>query len=132
LVPPFPDSNPGAPPNQADKSRYFRWFIGFGFLCWLLFTLAIHALPALVGLTASLAAYHGGRVRLARSPFGLIAGALTLAAGRIAIAAFRSPVVRAAIALLFAGPAAMAGYYAVLGLARSSAHRQSCGSRPLR
>ena len=49
---------------------------------------------------------------------GLIAGAVTLAAGQIAIATVCSPLVRAAIALLFAAPAAVAGYHAALGLAQ--------------
>ncbi len=48
----------------------------------------------------------------------MIAGALTLAAGQIAVAAFRLPLIRTAIALVFAMPAAMAGYYAALGLAQ--------------
>src|SRR5260370_40312959 len=51
---------------------------------------------------------------------GLIAGAFTLAAGQIAVAAFRSPLIRTAIVLLVAGPAAMAGYHAALGLAQLS------------
>jgi len=48
----------------------------------------------------------------------LIAGAFTLAVGRIAIATMRSPFLRAAVALLFAVPAAVAGYHAALGLAQ--------------
>jgi hypothetical protein len=96
-------------------------FVGLGFLCWLLFTLAVHALPAFVGLTAGLAAYHGGSGEIGAILVGLIAGALTLAAGQIAIAAFRSPLIRTAIALVFAVPAAIAGYYAALGLAQIGA-----------
>jgi len=34
---------------------------GVGFLCWLLFTLAVYALPLFAGMTAGLAAYHSGR-----------------------------------------------------------------------
>jgi hypothetical protein len=34
--------------------------LGLGFFCWLLFTLAIYALPTLAGLTAGLAAFHSG------------------------------------------------------------------------
>ena len=33
---------------------------GIGFLCWLLFTLAVYALPLFAGMTAGLAAYHSG------------------------------------------------------------------------
>ena len=47
----------------------------------------------------------------------IVAGALTLAAGQIAFAMTRTPLIRAAIALLFAAPAAVAGYHATFGLA---------------
>ena len=33
---------------------------GLGFFCWLLFTLAVYALPFLAGLTAGHAAFHSG------------------------------------------------------------------------
>jgi hypothetical protein len=93
-------------------------FVSLGFLCWLLFALAVHALPVLVGLAAGLAAYQTGSGEIGAFLVGLIAGALTLAAGQIAVAAFRSPLIRTAIALVFAVPAAMAGYHAALGLAQ--------------
>ena len=40
---------------------------GIGFFCWLLFTLAVYALPFFAGLTAGLAAFHSrlGRDRRA-------------------------------------------------------------------
>src|SRR6266478_1256696 len=82
------------------------------------FALAVHALPVLVGLAAGLAAYQTGSGEFGAFLVGLIAGAFTLAAGQIAVAAFRSPVIRTAIALVFAVPAAMAGYHAALGLAQ--------------
>jgi hypothetical protein len=93
-------------------------FISLGFMCWLLFALAVQALPVFVGLTVGLAAYHSGSGEIGAFLVGLIAGAVTLAAGQIAVAAFRSPVIRTAIALVFAVPAAMAGYHAALGLAQ--------------
>ena len=93
-------------------------FISLGFLCWLLFALAVHALPVFVALAAGMAAYHSGSGEIGAFLVGLIAGAFTLAAGQIAVAAFRSPVIRTAIALGFAVPAAMAGYHAALGLAQ--------------
>src|SRR6202171_2574925 len=49
---------------------------------------------------------------------GLIASSITFAAGQIAFTTVRSPLIRAAIALLFAVPAAVAGYHAALGLAQ--------------
>jgi hypothetical protein len=95
-------------------------FVGLGFLCWLLYTLAVHALPFCVSVTAGFAAYNAGAGEIGAILVGLMAGALTLAAGQIAVAAFRSPIARTAIALIFAVPAAMAGYYATLDLAQIS------------
>jgi hypothetical protein len=93
-------------------------FISLVFLCWLLFALAVQALPVFLAFAAGLAAYHSGSGEIGAFLVGLIAGACTLAAGQIAVAAFRSPVIRTAIALVFAVPAAMAGYHAALGLAQ--------------
>ena len=92
-------------------------FVGLGFLCWLLFTLAVYALPFFAGVTAGLAAYHSGSGPLGAIIVAVIAGAATLVIGQIAFATIRSPLVRAAIAFLFAVPAAIAGYHATLGLA---------------
>jgi hypothetical protein len=82
------------------------------------FALAVHALPVFVGLAAGVAAYHSGSGEFGAFLVGVIAAALTLAAGQIAVAAFRSPMIRTAIALVFTVPAAMAGYHAALGLAQ--------------
>jgi hypothetical protein len=35
-------------------------FVGLGFLCWLLFVLAVYAPPFFAGVTAALVAYHSG------------------------------------------------------------------------
>jgi hypothetical protein len=48
---------------------------------------------------------------------GVAAGAVTLVAGQAAFAAVKSPVLRVVIAILFAAPAAFAGYDATLALA---------------
>jgi hypothetical protein len=92
-------------------------FVGLGFLIWLLFALAVYALPFFAGVTAGFAAFHSGSGPIAAILVGLIAAAVTLVAGQIAFATVRSPLIRAAIALLFAAPAAVAGYHATLGLA---------------
>ena len=101
-------------------------FVGLGFICWLLFTLAVHALPCFAAVTAGLAAYHSGAGEIGAILVGLIAGATTLAAGQIAIATLRSPLARAAIAFLFAAPAAVAGYHAALGLAQIGVPAEGC------
>ena len=91
--------------------------IGLGAICWLLFSLAVYALPFCVGMTIALAALHGGSgVVIAFGAGALVAG-ITLAFGRIAFAAARSPLTRAVIGLLYAVPAALAGYHLSYGLA---------------
>jgi hypothetical protein len=89
-----------------------------GFLCWLLFTLAVYALPFFAGMTAGFAAFHGGSGVIGALVVGILAGGATLLIGQIAFAAVRTPRARAAIALLYAAPASIAGYHATLGIAQ--------------
>jgi hypothetical protein len=91
--------------------------VGLAYLCWLLFALAMYALPFFAGLTAGLAAYHSGSGPIGAIIVGLIAGSVTLIVGQIAFMKLSSRLMRALIALLFAVPAAVAGYHAALGLA---------------
>ena len=91
---------------------------GIGFLCWLLFTLAVYALPFFAAMSAGLAAFHSGAGVIGALIVGFLAGAATLVIGQIAFATVRSPLIRAVIALLYAVPATIAGYHATLGLAR--------------
>jgi hypothetical protein len=88
-----------------------------GFFCWLLFTLAVYALPFFAGLTAGLAAFHSGAGVIGALIVGVLAGGATLAIGQIAFATVRTPLVRILIGLLYAVPAGIAGYHASLGLA---------------
>ncbi len=92
--------------------------LGIGLFCWLIFTLAVYALPFSLGLTAGAAAFHGGAGIFGALLVGIVAGALTLAIGQIAFAVVRPLILRAAIAAAFAVPAAIAGYHAVLGLSQ--------------
>jgi hypothetical protein len=74
---------------------------GIGFFCWLLFILAVYALPFVAGLTVGLAAYHSGAG---------VAGAI--------VAATAAGGVTLAIGLLYAVPATIAGYNGTLGFAQ--------------
>jgi hypothetical protein len=85
---------------------------GIGLFCWLIFTLAVYALPFFVGLTAGMAAFHGGAGAIGALLVGIVVGALTLGVGQIAFAVVRPLPLRAAIAAAFAIPAAIAGYHA--------------------
>jgi len=79
---------------------------GIGFLCWLLVTLAIYALPFFAGLTAGLAAYHSGAGVVGAIIVAVFAGIATFALAQVAFARARPPFVRTAIgALLVAGSA---------------------------
>jgi hypothetical protein len=91
---------------------------GIGFLCWLMFTLAVYALPFFAGMTVGLAAYHSGAGVIGSLVGGFAAGAATLVAGQFAFAVVRLAVLRGAITILFAAPAAVAGYHATLALAQ--------------
>jgi hypothetical protein len=92
--------------------------LGAGFLCWLLFSLVVYALPFFAGMTAGLAAYHSGAGLVGALFVGFAGGAVTLVAAQAAFALVKSPVLRGAIALVFATPAVIAGYHAVLGLSQ--------------
>ena len=78
------------------------------------------ALPVLAGATTALFAYHAGAGPIGAVLVGMIVGVVTLVGGQIAVAVVRSSLIRAAIALFFVVPAAIAGYYAARGLARIS------------
>jgi succinate dehydrogenase/fumarate reductase cytochrome b subunit len=98
-------------------------FVALAYLCWLLFALAVYALPFFAALSAGLAAYHSGSGPIGAIVVGVIAGAVTLLLGQVAFATVRSPLVRATVALVFAAPAALAGYHAALGLAHLAIQR---------
>ena len=91
---------------------------GIGLFCWLIFTLAVYALPFFIGLTAGMAAFHSGAGVIGALLIGIVAGALTLGIGQVAFAVVRPLALRAVIAAAFAVPAAIAGYHAVLGLSQ--------------
>ena len=92
-------------------------FVALAYLCWLLFALAVYALPFFAGLSAGLAAYRSGSGPIGAIIVGVVTGAVTLLLGQVAFAKVRSPLIRTAVALFFAAPAALAGYHAALGLA---------------
>jgi hypothetical protein len=96
----------------------FFSFIALGYLCWALFDLVVYALPVIVGAAAGYAAYQSGAGVLGAMFVALIAGAFTLVAGQAAIERAQSAMVRMAIALLFAVPAAFVGYMLTLGVAQ--------------
>ena len=89
---------------------------GLGTMLVLLFTLAIYAVPFFVGLTVGMWTFETGAGVIGAILLGIVAGVVALFAAQLLFASVRSLALRALIALLFAAPAAVAGYHAVLGL----------------
>ena len=92
--------------------------VGIGLLCWLIFTLAVYALPFFVAINAGILAFHSGAGVLGTPLVTLAAGGMSLAISQIAFAMTRSLILRAIIAAVFALPAAFAGYHVVLAMAQ--------------
>jgi len=90
--------------------------IGLGFFCWVLFTLAIYALPFFVGMTVGLYVHESGTGPLGAIILGMVAAAFVVVIGQVVFSLVRTPILRIAIALMFAVPAAIAGYYATFGV----------------
>jgi hypothetical protein len=90
--------------------------IGLGFFCWALFTLAIYALPFFVGMTVGVYAHESGTGPLGAIGLGIVVAAFVLVIGKTIFSLVHTPVLRIAVALIFAAPATLAGYYATFGL----------------
>ena len=89
-----------------------------GLFCWLLFTLAVYALPFLAGVTVGTWAYHTGAGWLGAILVGLVGAGLTLGIGQVLLIFVRPLWARLMIALAFVTPAAIAGYYATHGIVK--------------
>ena len=89
-----------------------------GTMCWLLFNLAVFALPFFLGLTAGTWAYGTGAGWLGAILVGLLAAGLTLAVGQGLLMLVRPIWARMLIALAFIAPASVAGFYATLGIVK--------------
>jgi hypothetical protein len=92
--------------------------VGLGLFCWLIFTLAVYALPFFAAINAGIWAYHSGAGLLGTPLVAVAAGGMTLAIAQITFAMTRSLIVRAVIAALFALPATFAGYHVALAMAQ--------------
>ncbi|BAF89835.1 hypothetical protein AZC_3837 [Azorhizobium caulinodans ORS 571] len=86
------------------------------FLCWLLFTLAVFALPLFAGITAGTWAYGTGAGWPGAILVGFAAAALTFALGQFLFAIVRPIWARLLITALFVVPAVAAGFHATHGI----------------
>jgi hypothetical protein len=84
-------------------------------LCWALFSLAIYALPAFLGVSAFFALHAAGQGEIFAAIGGVLAGGLAWGVGKAAVALTRSATLRLLIAIAFAAPAAIAGYHLLYG-----------------
>ncbi|MCJ2876617.1 hypothetical protein JUM41_20410 [Rhizobium pusense] len=89
-------------------------------LCVLAYTLAVYALPFMIGVEAARWAYMSGSGLIGAGLVGLVAGAATYGLLILLFIMVRPPILRLAVALAFAAPAAVAGYALVHGITREA------------
>ena len=92
--------------------------VAIGFFCWLLFNIAVFALPFFAGLTIGIWAFHTGAGVLGGIAVGVVAGGITFGLGQLAIAFVQWTWLRLLIILLYVAPATVAGYSATHGIAQ--------------
>lgn len=99
----------------------FALVIAAVFLCYvLLFRLSVHALPLFVAFAAGSLIYRADQGIAAALVAAALAAIATIAIAQIALGAVKSEIGRTAIGLIFALPAAVAGYHAVHGIAAAT------------
>ena len=89
-------------------------------LCVLAYTLAVYALPFMLSVEAARFAYGTGSGLIGAGLVGLVAGAAAYGLLVFVFASLRSPILRLIVALVFAAPAAVAGYALVHGVTREA------------
>ena len=89
--------------------------LGIGLLIGLMFQMAIFALPLFAGVTAGRFAYETGAGALGAILVGAVAAVFALGLAQVVLVVTRSTALRLLIALAFAAPAGLAGYFLVLG-----------------
>ncbi|MCW1933696.1 hypothetical protein [Pararhodobacter zhoushanensis] len=97
-------------------STLFTLF-GLGALCWILFNLAVYALPFAIGLTSGMYLYETGQGVFLSIIAGLFIGGFIAALGEFAFDRIRSVPLKLAIGQIYAVPAGIAGFHAAKGLA---------------
>ena len=91
-----------------------------GTLCVLAYRLAVYALPVMLGFAIARIAYQTGAGMIGASIIGFIAGAVAYALLSVLFVSLRSPAARIAVGLVFALPAAGAGYALVSGISTNA------------
>lgn len=89
-------------------------------LCVVAYTLAVYALPFMLGLTAAQFAYQTGSGLIGAGFVGLVAAGVAFGILALLFDTLRPPILRLIVALVFAAPAAVAGYALVHGVTKES------------
>lgn len=89
-------------------------------LCVLAYNLAVYALPFFIGLAAAQFAYQTGSGLIGAGLVGLFSAGLAFGILTGLFETIRSPVIRLIVALIFATPAAVAGYALVYGVTKEA------------
>lgn len=89
-------------------------------LCVLAYTLAVYALPFMLGLTAAQFAYHTGSGLIGAGLVGLVAAGAAFGILALLFDLLRTPILRLIVALIFAAPAAVAGHALVHGVTKDA------------
>ena len=97
-------------------STLFALF-GLGALCWILFNLAVYALPFAIGLTSGMYLFETGQGVFLSIIAGLFIGGFVAALGEFAFDRIRWAPLKLAIGLIYAVPAGIAGFHAAKGFA---------------
>lgn len=86
----------------------------------LAYTLALYALPFMLGLTAAQFAYQTGSGLIGAGLVGLFVAGVAFGILALLFDTLRSPILRIIVALIFAAPAAVAGYALVYGITKEA------------
>lgn len=89
-------------------------------LCVVAYTLAVYALPLMFGLTAARLAYNTSGGLVGAALVGLVAAGLAFGLLALFFNTLRQPILRLVVGLIFAAPAAVAGYALVHGITREA------------
>lgn len=89
-----------------------------GVLCWLLFTIAVFALPTFVGVSAGIWAHETGAGLLGAIVIGAVGAGIALGVGQLLLVTLRPAWLKLLVALAFVAPAAIAGFHATHGIVK--------------
>ena len=94
----------------------FASLAAIGIMCWLLFTLAVYALPVSLGMGAGLLVHQSGLGVLNAIVIGLVAAGASLGTFQFLLHLLRPTWLRLLVVFAFVIPATIAGYCATFGI----------------